>query len=212
MADGVLVGAVSLRATRWVWEHSPARNGARLVHLALADIARCSACKDDRSCDCVEVLALWASNGLVEHLSRLSRAAVKTALRELLDGGLVERVSGGKGTEACSYRLSVPCDADGTPWRFDAASGWGYGAGNGSQADTGPVRPSGVRIEPPVHNGGNGGSESDTRGSDIRARGSESGPYTYTDTEKKANSENGCGQPLTVAEHLAHLRQVLKHG
>ncbi len=31
---------MSLRSTEWVWRHSPARNGARLVHLALADIAR----------------------------------------------------------------------------------------------------------------------------------------------------------------------------
>jgi len=205
---------MSLRSTEWVWRHSPARNGARLVHLALADIARCSSCKVDRKCGCGEVLALWASLGLLEARTGLSRTAVKGALRELSDAGLVERTSGGYGTEACSYKLTIPPDGNGGAWLFDAATGWGYGAGNASEGDTGPVRPSGGGYSPPVESGGNGGSDSVARGSHLDARGSDSDPYTDTDTEKKETGSDSCGE-LTTAEHLAYLQAarhpVLRH-
>ena len=194
---------MSLRSTEWVWQHSPARNGARLVHLALADIARCSSCKEDRKCGCGEVLALWASLGLLEARTGLSRTAVKGALRELSDAGLVERTSGGYGTEACSYKLTIPPDGNGGAWLFHAATGWGYGAGNAPEGDTGPVRASGVGYGPPVESGRNGGSHLDARGSD-------SDPYTDTDTEKKETGSDSCGE-LTIAEHLAYL-QAARHG
>ena len=200
---------MSLRSTEWVWRHSPARNGARLVHLALADIARCSSCKVDRKCGCGEVLALWASLGLLEARTGLSRTAVKGALRELSDAGLIERTSGGYGTEACSYKLTIPPDGNGGAWLFDAATGWGYGAGNAPEGDTSPLRPSGVGYSPPVESGGNGGSDSDARGSHLDARGSDSDPYTDTDTEKKETGSESCGE-LTTAEHLAYL-QAARH-
>ena len=199
---------MSLRATEWVWQHSPARNAARLVHLALADLARCSACKVDRKCACPQLLALWASLGLLEARTGLSRTAVKGALRELSDTGLVERTSGGYGTEACSYTLRVPDGPRGAPWLYDPAGGWGYGADNTLDGDTGPLSPSGVGYGPPVDIGGDGGSDSDARGSHLDARGSDSDPYTDTDTEKKETGPESCGQPLTRTEHLAHIQQL----
>ena len=207
---------MSLRATEWVWQHSPARNAARLVHLALADLARCSACKVDRKCACRQLLALWASLGLLEARTGLSRTAVKGALRELSDTGLVERTSGGYGTEACSFTLNIPDSGAGGPWVFHPATGWGYGAGNTSEGDTAPLRPSGVRSGPPVESGGDGGSDSDARGSDLDARGSDSDPYTETDTEKKEPGPESCGEHLTPGENLRYLRAarhpVLRHG
>ena len=199
---------MSLRMTEWVWQESPARNGARLVHLALADIARCAACKVDRKCGCSEVLALWASLGLLVARTGLSRTGVKAALRELSDAGMVERTSGGYGTEACSYTLRVPDGPGGAPWLYDPAGGWGYGADNTPDGDTGPLRPSGVGYGPPVDIGPNGGSDIDARGSDIDARGSDSDPYTDTDTEKKETGTESCGEPLTRTEHLAHIQQL----
>ena len=101
--------AVSIRVSKWVWHHSASTGAARIVHLALADAAICknSVCKSDAECVCAVVGTRPISRARLIDLTLASRTAVKKALRELIDAGLVVRWAGGYGTTHSRYELRL---------------------------------------------------------------------------------------------------------
>ncbi len=193
---------MSLRVSQWVWGHSPARNGARLVHLALADAASCNrGHKRDRDCDCVEVPTRRISRAELAAMTGLSASGVKNALAGLVDLDLVARRSGGHGTEVSRWLLRLSEPPTGCECGFCEVFAVGT-------LRTAP-NAAGARFWPPVENSPDGGPESGRGGPDSVASGSDSGPYTETEPLQKSEpGENGCGFARGLTE-IRRMRELL---
>ena len=181
---------VSLRVSQYVWAHSPARHGARLVHLALADAAVCNrGHRRDADCDCADVVTLPCSIPSLCEKTQLSPAGVKAGLGFLRANDLTQRIRGGHGTEVSRYLLRLPEPPPGCPCGFCYA----YRLA----PSTSPLNRAGARFWPPVEKPEKRGPDIDHRGSDSDASGSDSDPYTDTDLQLKKTDETGCGYNLS---------------
>ena len=193
---------MSLRASQWVWGHSPARNGGRLVHLALADASYCNRGHKDLDCRCDQVLTRRISRAELAELAGLSPSGVKNALAGLADLDLIARRSGGYGTEVSRWLLTLSEPPEGCSCGFCER----YAV----QTLRTATNAAGANIWPPVDCPVDGGPDSALRGPDSAASGSDSGPYTETDIQKKSGSGfSDCGQRLmTRTENLAAVRST----
>lgn len=194
---------MSLRASQWVWGHSPARNGARLVHLALADASYCNRGHKDLECSCGEVLTRRISRAELADMTGLSTSAVKNALAGLVDLDLVDRRTGGYGTEVSRWTLRL----------LEPPSGCGCGFCERFTVETLRTAPNaaGARYWPPVDEPVGGGPDSAHGGPDSGASGSDSGPYTETEPlqKKSVSTFSDCGEPLlTRSEILDEIRST----
>lgn len=109
---------MSLHALSWVLKHSEAKNGARLVLIALADFAH-----DDGS------KAFPSIETLMQH-TRLGRTAVREALRRLKeDGQIVETGKVRSGTTIYSILMGS-----------DSGQGGSDSVAEGSESDPDPSR------------------------------------------------------------------------
>ena len=189
---------MSLRVSQWVWGHSPARNGARLVHLALADAASCNrGHKRDRDCDCAEVPTRRISRAELAAMTGLSPSGVKNGLAALADLDLVARRSGGHGTEVSRWLLRLSEPPPGCTCGFCEVFG--------VETLRTALNAAGANIWPPVENAPNRGPDSGRGGPDSAASGPDSGPYTETEPLQKSEPvENGCG----FAHGLTEIRRM----
>ncbi|HMA46989.1 MAG TPA: helix-turn-helix domain-containing protein [Frankiaceae bacterium] len=89
---------MSVRATTWVWEHSPTAGTARLVLLAIADTA------DDAGGNA------WPSVATLARKTRLDVRTVQRVIRRLVAGGhlRVAPTAGRGGTNVYTVVLTPP--------------------------------------------------------------------------------------------------------
>jgi hypothetical protein len=187
---------MSMRVTAFVSWHSETKNTARLVHLCLADAAICGVCMNDNSCRCAVVTTRRISRAELVTRTNASTSAVKAALQSLITSGLIERLQGGTGSDVSLYAVHV---ASGLPGCV-----CGYCVRYAPEPLRTAVNASGVTFRPPVDDSFNRGSDSDLRGSDLHAGGSDSGPNTYTYIHKEKDST--CG--LSKTEQIRNVQQA----
>lgn len=83
---------LSVKAMTWVWEHSPYKDVALLVHLALADFA------DDQG-------LCWPSQIRIARYARCSDRHVRRVIKQMLHDGSLLLVSKSNGSANNRYRL-----------------------------------------------------------------------------------------------------------
>lgn len=88
---------MSIKATSWVYEHSPYTLAARLVHLALADVTNDD--YDNR---------LWLSQGKIAEKARVSRATVNKVIAQMVADGFLELDEEARGQRPAVYRFLMP--------------------------------------------------------------------------------------------------------
>lgn len=166
--------SVSVRQMSLVFEHSRSKGAARLVLLALADVAA-----DDG-----EVSAYRRSQSVLARKANISDESVRRALRELEELGEVQVLVRGSGRRRSDYRLIVGPQPEPPQ---DEGSGPTAGPGQPPQ-DGGSITPSlDVRDPSPIR---------DIR-SRLRAAGSE--PATLGDPEDTWDQGKATGRPAEGA-------------
>lgn len=89
---------MSVKAVSWVFDHSPYTLGARLVHLALADIAN-----EDHGWQ------VWVSKSKIAEKAKVSRGTVTSTLAKMVSDGYLE-VVGMQAKGVTTYRFLRPKD------------------------------------------------------------------------------------------------------
>lgn len=86
---------MSIKIMSWVWENSPCKGSALLIHLAFADFA-----DDEGTC--------WPSQARLADKARCTVENVRLTTRQLEEQGLIELVEKSNGRGSHKYRVNTP--------------------------------------------------------------------------------------------------------
>jgi len=91
---------MSIKGMNWVFDHSPYTLGARLIHLAIADVAN-----EDNDWH------VWVSHSRIAAKAHVSRSTVVSTIKRMVEDGALEQIEERKGAPSI-YRMIGPGVSD----------------------------------------------------------------------------------------------------